>query len=763
MAQSPLDVLSKKPSALDYGTRQTLFFGGDPAYAFTLPDGSIVHTCGKGLAGLYRAIVWLQRDDIPKAKEMEMMLKTHKADPNYIVAYISKQVTEHLPDGHPIRTDLLAITESTDAPAVRVDRFMKYMDDIMPVVVRDTAILYSIVEGVKLRANLDNMVASDKDEGPAVVVKCVKEKMALLGYSYIKTLKAYFDDLFEPQQYAEAVSLLLQNDVDAVDTKELLVVAEDYLKKGNYPASKTMTVGIVRHTKEQLKLEEIRGLLQGFIDKNKVGDMGEIVVAAVSSGIEGVSSKDVEAWMKLMVTGANPRWDLYAQLALATVKSREVSGEQGRKKVLERQAFDDLAEAEELKMVLGWIAELKRNGEHASALALELELFRRQSDDERTSGVGVTAAAVKADLTESFAKIKPLFAQLNYIARASDEEAGKPAEPSETEKLIDSAVLAVEILGDAELGLDDILAWNKDTDFKSGLLLSAAIRRPSIARQLHIDRVLGFVTQAIAIGKERGMSGFLGQSAQFAAAAVESDFPGATGAVALSWLDTLYSAGGAPSSMPLLRAIIQKRAKLGLSDTQVLGKLNILVERKHYRALLEVLREMVDQGMPVPEDSMKSWMTLFLGADPEVASAAADLAVVALQKKAIPAADEETVKEWASKLVVRKMQVKALALGLVAQDTGIDMHEEDIQAWHHASYEGKTPEDAANNAIALIEVYRNRPAVRRLGLEQRQALEREIDEAFQKVKKHREELDSIATMPMSKVMGKIDAMIFGDG
>ena len=770
MAQSPRDVFVNLPAALDYGARQTLFFGGDPAYAFTLPDGRIVHACGRGLAGLYRAIVWLQRDDIPKAKEMAMMLKAHIEDPNRIVAYIVKQVKEYAPAGNSIRTDLLSILESGDAPAARVDRFMTYMDGLMPVVSRQRYMEDSEYMWMRLRIAAELFSGNPTKEGlgafSTILGNCLRMGLVnIISFSELLELIEKAAPLGGFNKYIISATIESTMSTYGIDglTKERMLdwIAVCVENRKNLEASKIARALVAKHA-DELSADEVRHLVNSVFTHN-VESACAVAALAVEGGVEGLESQDITAWMQRMIMGADPRWDLYARLALAAARRREVSGEQGGKRVLERQAFTDLSETEELRMVLGWIAELKKNGQYASAVALELELFRRQSDEERASGAGVTAAAIKADMTESFAKMKPLFAQVNYVARASDETAGKPAEPSEIEKLIDSAVVAVEILGDAELELGDILAWDKASDYKSGLLISAAIRRPSIARQLHIDRVSGFVTQSIAIGKERGMSGFLSQSARIAAAAVESDLPGATGAVALSWLDTIYSAGGASISAPLIRAIIQRRATLGVSDAQVLEKLDLLVQRKYYRTLLEVLREMVDQGMPVPEDSLKSWMTMFLDADPEAASAAADFAVAALQKKAIPAADETTVKIWGDKLVMRKRHAKALALGLAAQDSGIDIHEEDIQAWHTASYEGKTPEEAANNAIALLEVFRNRPAVRRMGLEQRQALEREIDEAFQKVRKNREELDSMACMPVSEAMGKIDAMIFGDG
>jgi hypothetical protein len=74
---------------------------------------------------------------------------------------------------------------------------------------------------------------------------------------------------------------------------------------------------------------------------------------------------------------------------------------------------------------------------------------------------------------------------------------------------------------------------------------------------------------------------------------------------------------------------------------------------------------------------------------------------------------------------------------------------------------GKTPEDAANIAMALMEVYRNRPPVRRLAAPQQDALQRDIDKAFEAVMQHRDAMEITVTTPMSEAMGKIDAIIFG--
>jgi hypothetical protein len=81
--------------------------------------------------------------------------------------------------------------------------------------------------------------------------------------------------------------------------------------------------------------------------------------------------------------------------------------------------------------------------------------------------------------------------------------------------------------------------------------------------------------------------------------------------------------------------------------------------------------------------------------------------------------------------------------------------EEIVQRWHDASYEGKSPEEAANNAMALIEVYRSRPLVQRMTPTERDALEQEIREAFDKLLQCKDEMGITISTPCREAMERI--------
>jgi hypothetical protein len=113
---------------------------------------------------------------------------------------------------------------------------------------------------------------------------------------------------------------------------------------------------------------------------------------------------------------------------------------------------------------------------------------------------------------------------------------------------------------------------------------------------------------------------------------------------------------------------------------------------------------------------------------------------------------------WGEK-ALKQQPIKAMELGLAAKDAGIDVPEEIIRQWQVKCFEGKTPEETANNIIDLIVVYQNRSFVKRMPPDERRLLDSEIDAAFDKVMQQKDETGITATIPLAEVMEKIHRIL----
>lgn len=687
MKSSTLENPSEKLSELNYLQRHALFFGGEqPAYAFKSLDDKTTHECGKGLAGLYRAILWLQRDDIPQADEMHAMLETHKSNPDDIMAYVKKQTEEALPEGSTIRADILAIVNNGEKPAKQVDQFMAYMDMLMPVVGNSSNLVDMEHALTKIRTVADQFITNPTIKGMNAFFRA-KSSMQAAGVEIFNSFASWveFVDKCAPlgglAKYHISAGLaaeLSEDGTQEIGYEQLHAWMVESFSKRVFRDAKRLAVSIIKRFPDKITGDEVSRLC-GNISSVSLDWMCEIQVAAIESGMQGITIEDIEAWLNAYVPdktqGKPGRWDLYQKLALAVVNKREVD----KNGVLVKQAIPGISDSQ----ILEWALTLDRARE--SVLAAELYLAEYNKGVEGTNIDGAQAI-VEAALRQGGGG----FVQIGY--GAGTETRGTPT----PDLAIELAGALIEAHGDL-FSPDMIFRWNDYTTPKVASstngerVLVAALRNTDLRKKINIVRLATIVQGCIDLADARKTDAFYVQAARIAAAAVESGVANVD--YARIWVNKLKHFGALHMAIPLLVVMVKDQQKFGVSPSLVQQWLDTMVYEREFTKAQEFAQEVLSLGVPL---------------------------------------ERAKVLGLAEKLAASN-PVKAVELCLAAQDAGMDVPEEVIQQYHSACYDGKTPEEAANNAMTLVEVYRNRLAFRRMNASERAALEQEIRQGFAKV------------------------------
>lgn len=715
MGSTAPENISEMLSELNYKQQQALFFGGEqPAYTFRLPDSKTAHECGQGLAGLYRAIRWLQRDDIPQADEMHAMLDMHQSNPDYILAYVRKQVEDTLPAGSAIRANLLAIVHSDDIPAKKVDRFMAYMDMLMPVVGKNSMTMSYEYAMLGMRQHADAFVAAPDRPKIKVFLREI-EMMSDMGIQYYTTLTQWVElvnkcaplggMLLRYSMASTIAAVLAENRAFEIPFDQLQQWYDESVAFKKYENAKRLLASMIQRFPDRFSVNEIREMCNTVFNFNhSLDQMFDIQIAVIKSG---VPSNEINSWLDQYVSdtggtqGESARWDLYQKLALAIVNRREVD-EHG---VVTKQAMPDVPESMEARMIYGWITKLDLAGEHAMAAELCLAAYNKGVADTSVDGV-------MAFIDAAFEGRAGGFVQIGYGGGTEIKGELKP------DPAIEVAAALVETHGD-KLSADDIFAWNDTTTSivasvtNGERILVAALRNASLRSKINVTRLSSVVQGCIDLAVGRKTPAFYVKAARIAAAAVENGVMDEDEAEIV--MAELQKYGAIAWAEPLLTAMVMRRQEFGIAPSRIQAWLDTLVKWDRLPDAQRFAQVVLAQGVALDR-------TMILG----------------LAEK-LGATDP----------------VKAVELCIAAQDAGIDVPEEIVQRWHDASYEGKSPEEAANNAMALIEVYRSRPLVQRMTPTERDALEQEIREAFDKLLQCKDEMGITISTPCREAMERI--------
>jgi len=458
-----------------------------------------------------------------------------------------------------------------------------------------------------------------------------------------------------------------------------------------------------------VSVEDIRELCRNVFNDD-IDRMCDIQTTAVESGIEGITEQDVITWLQSYIPDTSQnipgRWDLYHKLALAVVNKREVD-ETGK---LLKQAIPGIPEAEESRLILDWCYNLDRAGE--SALALDLYWAAYQK-----AVTGTTVEGVQAFIKVALGQSGGGFVQTGYGAGTEVKGEVRP------DLAIEIAAAFIQKHGNL-LRPDTIFEWNDKTTPKvasisnSERIMVAALQNEALRERLDSGRLASVVQGCIDLAVARRTPAFYVEAARVAAAAVETGFAGKDQANA--WVAEHKEYGALCEAQPLLLAMWQRRQEFNLPLTLLQEGMNAFVSMGNYDGALKFAQAALAQGAPLERASILDLAARIGAGNP----------------------------------------VKAVELCLSAQDFGVDVPEEMIQQWHSACYDGKPPEEAANNAIALLEVYRNRPMLQRMTEAERAALEQEIRDSFAKVMQHREALGITVSTPYAEAVEKIATLLY---
>jgi len=567
-----------------------------------------------------------------------------------------------------------------------------------------------------VRQIIDLKISSNSDMDKLLAAKLTenaanKRLMDMYDYDSLLNVKSVFDNLLISIPVGVALDEVISRDPAILDkhSADILRFGQQYLALGDTPAAGILLSAVIRNNSTAVTKDQILTFLEAL----KGTDLDSVYLmtsSAIVSHVEGIDAQNVRSWVEAFVIdvpqGKPGRWDLYHKLALAVVHARQVD-ENGR---LLKQAIPGIPEAEEARLIDDWYTKLDLAGE--SALALDLYWAAYQK-----AVTGTTVEGVQAYIEAALGQSGGGFVQTGYGAGTEVKGEVKP------DLAIEIAAAFIQKHGDL-LTPDTIFEWNDQTTVKvasitnSEKIIVAALQNEALRKRLNLAKLASVVQGCIDLAVARRTPAFYVEAARVAAAAVETGFAGKDQANA--WVAEHKEYGALCEAQPLLLAMWQRRQEFNLPPTLLQVEMKEFISKGNYDGALKFAQAALAQGAPLERASILDLAARIGAGNP----------------------------------------VKAVELCLSARDFGVDVPEEMIQQWHSACYDGKPPEEAANNAIALLEVYRSRPLVQRMTEAERAALEQEIRDSFAKVMQHREALGITVSTPYAEAVEKIASVLY---
>ncbi len=669
-----------------------------------------------------------------------------------------KRIGEHLADA-----ELSA--RATELVVAALDRYRAF-DGIYPML-RLVSVLNACVQEPKETYKLFEEIVGAASEAflsaalPIPVVRDFIARCEASDDSFVKTLL--------PSLIAESVSARRLPGITFADLQSWISQA------GKGRSARRLAEAIVFMFSSKVTTADIDRL----IADHDPSFVAEVVTVAVTSGVDGITGRDLLRWMEMIEpegeisndqyankSHISAQWSPYQRLALAVVNARVVEQQRG----VVRTAITSLSNEEESALISDWIENLQApltvsnyggGGRLHQCFPAEKAMLANDLVVAafRKKVTGVEFESVTA-VTEAC-----LGARDNiYVSGQYKNPQGSP-ENRYASWSIDFAASIIDEYGD-DLDLSDVLRWfGKSEGSPSGNYTNlskipvSAIRNKTLRSAISAVQIDSWVSGCIAYAKDLSDRNYAIEyarvpayltAAEIAAAAVDEGINGLTDEMAKRWVKDIGGRGGADQA-PLHRALIRKHESMKVTGDFV----NEWMSNRTV-AVAHIGIEAVQQsGLDITTDMVRGWISRFIPGTSEQGEQGVNLIVAALQNERFDFTPHE-IEQWGGQLVASP--VRAVQVGLAALDAGISVPDASIESWQAACYEGKTPEEIADNAIALIEVYRSRPIC-----QQMPGLQDEIEKAFASVMEKKDALGITDETPMAEAVKKIRELFLGSG
>lgn len=600
-----------------------------------------------------------------------------------------------------------------------------------------------IADAVSAQANLQEAVLTlsqiDSEEGidkaGTMLQDAAKKSIGVSGVDRIETTMLSMN---MHADFAEVLKAWAENGAVPISDAELHHLVSICSQRGKLMGTSLAVSALIK--RHVVSIEQIRKWMEPVAQDKGLTFL--LAKAAIDAKVAGITEQDVNTWLDTFVpnleAGKKGRWDLYQQLALAVVRSRELD----KQRQVTRKAIPGISETQAAQRVNEWMANLSAADEPVLVLELVIAAYEKGL-------IGFDIDSVKTAVDECLGPSDGMFVKTHY---------GQAQTTAESNKGIALAAYVIEKHGEL-LDVEDVVRWIEMSSSGRAYTNSSAIavaitRHKTLRDRVTAKELIKWVNGSIGLAEQKNMPFYYLSAAEKAAALIDEGTEDITNSMAGTWIVSIWDQGGyIRMASPLMCAMIRNKVSMQVTADLVRKWMAGLFEYKDKSA-----RETADVGIAaiqndidITADDIRSWVAQFLKGGSAQKNEGVRFIAAALQSGRFAFTDQD-IEGWAA--LLHDQPVSAVEIVLAAQDAGIDVPEETILQWQAACFDGKTPAEAGDNAIALIVMYRNRPLYKA-----EQGIVEEISLAFEKIMQQRDSMGLTATTPYKDAIVKINALL----